>query len=212
MYCIYSPWSLLPHLQLDPLGHLLINRLRLRQNGRHFKDAIFKCIFLPENVWILINISLKFVPEGRINNIAALVQIIAWCWPGNKSLSEPIMYSLLIHKCVTLPQWVNDKTRLERHCCQLILSIHIYIFVIFIFTYIHICVCTVNLIPTIYIYIYMCRVLCFSFSHIAVKFNYIHFGQSWIHHFCRVILDLFLSLMVAVWSPLSLRFTAYMAG
>ena len=95
MYCIYSPWPLLPHLQLNPLGHLLINRLRLRQNGRHFKDAIFKCIFLTENVWILINISLKFVPEGRINNIAALVQIMAWCWPGNKSLSEPIMYSLL---------------------------------------------------------------------------------------------------------------------
>ena len=28
--------------------------LRLRQNGHHFTDAIFKCIFLNENVWILI--------------------------------------------------------------------------------------------------------------------------------------------------------------
>ena len=27
-------------------------------------DDIFKCIFLNENVWILINISLKFVPKG----------------------------------------------------------------------------------------------------------------------------------------------------
>ena len=28
----------------------LLNTLRLRQNGRHFADAIFKCIFLNENV------------------------------------------------------------------------------------------------------------------------------------------------------------------
>ena len=29
-----------------------------------------------ENAWILINISLKFVPKGPINNIPALVQIM----------------------------------------------------------------------------------------------------------------------------------------
>ena len=36
--------------------------------------AIFKNIFLQENVSISIKISLKFVPKGPINNIAALVQ------------------------------------------------------------------------------------------------------------------------------------------
>ena len=40
--------------------------------------AIFQCIFLNENVWILIKISLKFVPEGPINSIQALAQIMAW--------------------------------------------------------------------------------------------------------------------------------------
>ena len=50
-----------------------INTLRLRQNGRHFPDDIFKCIFLNENVLILIKISLKFVPKGQIHNIRALV-------------------------------------------------------------------------------------------------------------------------------------------
>ena len=31
-----------------------VNTLRLRQNGRHFADGIFKCIFLNEKVWISI--------------------------------------------------------------------------------------------------------------------------------------------------------------
>ena len=38
-----------------------------------FPDDIFKCIFLNENVLILIKISLKFVPKGQINNIPPLV-------------------------------------------------------------------------------------------------------------------------------------------
>ena len=36
-------------------------------------DDIFKWIFLNENVWISIKISLKFVLKGLINNIPALV-------------------------------------------------------------------------------------------------------------------------------------------
>ena len=43
-----------------------------RDNGRHFPDDIFKCIFLNENVSISIKISLKFVPKGQINEIPAL--------------------------------------------------------------------------------------------------------------------------------------------
>ena len=31
----------------------------------------------------------------------------AWCWPGNKPLSEPMMVNLLMHICITRPQWVN---------------------------------------------------------------------------------------------------------
>ena len=31
------------------------------QNGHHFTDTIFKCIFLNENVWIWLKISLQFV-------------------------------------------------------------------------------------------------------------------------------------------------------
>ena len=52
----------------------------------HFPDNIFKCIFLNKNIWILIKISLKFVPKGPINNIPAL-EIIAWHRPGNKPVA-----------------------------------------------------------------------------------------------------------------------------
>ena len=83
------------------------NTMRPRQNGWHFPDDILKCIFLNENIWILIKISLKFVPKGPINYIPALVQIMAWRRPGDKPLSEPMMVSLLTHICVTRPQWVN---------------------------------------------------------------------------------------------------------
>ena len=68
-----------------------VNTLRLRQDGRFFADAISKCIFLNEKVWISIKFSLKFVPTGPINNIPSLVQIMAWCRMGDKPLSEPMM-------------------------------------------------------------------------------------------------------------------------
>ena len=64
-------------------------------------------MFLNENVWILVNTTWKFDPKGPINNILALVQIMAWCRPGDKTLSEPMMVTLVMHICVTQPQWVN---------------------------------------------------------------------------------------------------------
>ena len=51
-----------------------VNTLKLGQNGRHFADGVFKCIFVSENIWISIRISLNFVRKGRINNIPTLVQ------------------------------------------------------------------------------------------------------------------------------------------
>ena len=55
-----------------------VDRLRPRQDGHHFPDDIFKYIFLNGNAWILIMISLRFVPKGIINNIPSSVQIMAW--------------------------------------------------------------------------------------------------------------------------------------
>ena len=84
----------------------LLNTLRPRQNGRQFPDDIFKCIFFSENISLSIEISLKFVPKGRIKNIPALVPTMAWHRPGDKPLSEPMMASLLMHIRVTPPDCV----------------------------------------------------------------------------------------------------------
>ena len=83
-----------------------------RQNGRLFPDDVLKCIFSNKNVWVSIYIWLKFVPKGPINNIPTLVQTLAWCWPGDKPLSESIMVSLLTHICSTRPQWVKHVSTL----------------------------------------------------------------------------------------------------
>ena len=62
-----------------------------RQNSHHFADDRFKCIFMNEKWCILIRISLKFVPKGPIDNVSALVQVMAWCRAGGKPLPEPVL-------------------------------------------------------------------------------------------------------------------------
>ena len=87
-----------------------INTLTPRQSRHHFADGIFQCIFRNENVWISTKTSQKFVPEFQINNIPAMVQIMAWHQLGNKPLSEVMMVRLLTHMCVTRLQWVSQFT------------------------------------------------------------------------------------------------------
>ena len=71
------------------------------QNGRHFPDDIFKCIFMNEKFRILIRISPKFVHKRPINNIPAMVQIMVWRRSGKawlqwrkSNLSESWLRSL----------------------------------------------------------------------------------------------------------------------
>ena len=84
-------------------------------NGRHFTDDICKSIFLNKNMWISLKISLKFVPKVRINNIPALVQIMAWHRPGGKPLSELMMVNSLTHICLTGPQLT--RWNVVKHIC-----------------------------------------------------------------------------------------------
>ena len=92
-------WQAITLANSDPSAWW-INTLRPRQNGRLFADDVFKCIFLNENVWISLKISLKFLPKVPINNIPALVQILAWRRSGNKPLSEPMMVSSRYQMCL----------------------------------------------------------------------------------------------------------------
>ena len=76
----FAIWVLISQLYLDKYTCFLLlqqpiimpKTLRLRQDGLHFPDPNFKYIFLNENAWIMILISLKFVPKGPINNIPSL--------------------------------------------------------------------------------------------------------------------------------------------
>ena len=80
--------------QYNHLTHLPRNKM-----AATLADDTFKCLFLNENIWISFKILLKFAPKGPINNIPALVKIMAWHWLGNKPLSEPMVVSLQTHMC-----------------------------------------------------------------------------------------------------------------
>ena len=60
------------------------------QNSRQLPDDIFELIFL------------IFCRKGPINNIRALIQIMAWRRPDGMPLSEAMMASLLTHISVQL--------------------------------------------------------------------------------------------------------------
>ena len=55
------------------------------------QTTLSNAFFFNENIRISTQNSLKFVPKGLINIIPALVLIMAWHWPGDKPLSEPML-------------------------------------------------------------------------------------------------------------------------
>ena len=80
----------------------ILNTLRLRRNVRLFTGGLYKCIFLNENLGLSIKISLKFVPEGSVNNVSSFIHIMAWHRSGDKPLSETMIVELLTYICVTI--------------------------------------------------------------------------------------------------------------
>ena len=100
--CVCGCWVIISSINVTA-----INILRPGQDGCHFADDIFKCIFLNGNVRIVLKISLKSVSNYQINNIPTLVEIMAWRRPGDKPLSQLMMVRLPTRICVTRPQWVK---------------------------------------------------------------------------------------------------------
>ena len=65
----------------------------------------FFCIFMNEKFCILIQIPLKFVTKGLIDNKWALVQVMAWRWTGDKPLFEPMLSQfteIYVHHLATM--------------------------------------------------------------------------------------------------------------
>ena len=95
-----SPWCLQVTWGWDSTGKdssLPLTLLPLDKMDAILADGNFKCIFLNENDWITIKISLKFVPRSPIDNKPALVQVMAWCQTGNKPLPELMLSQFTGH-------------------------------------------------------------------------------------------------------------------
>ena len=103
---------------------LIMNTLRLRQDGCIFPDAIFKWVVFNKKCYILIQISFKYIPKGPINNNPALVHKTAWRQPDDMPISEPAMVRLLIHIYISRPQWFNWLKRYQQ-CRATIIALYL---------------------------------------------------------------------------------------
>ena len=95
---------------LVPDDAIWCHRTWLTHWGRYKMEAISQTTFSNTFSWMKMyefQLKFQFIPKGTINNISAVVQIMAWRRPGDKTLSEPMMVRLPTHICVTQPQWVN---------------------------------------------------------------------------------------------------------
>ena len=96
--CLVKGLSLEECREGEAITRRFLNTLRPRQNRRHFSYDIFECIFVNENIWISIKISLNLFLKAQLT-IFRLV--------GAKPLSEPMTVHLLAHICVNRPRWVQ---------------------------------------------------------------------------------------------------------
>ena len=55
----------------------------------------------------LITSPMQFVANSLIDNIPAMIEMMACLRPGDKPFSEPMAVSLLTRICATRPQWAN---------------------------------------------------------------------------------------------------------
>ena len=67
---------------------------------------IFKCISMNEKFCIYIRISLKFVSKGSLNNMWALIQVMAWHWISNKPMLTRFIDAYMRHPYSR--RWVKE--------------------------------------------------------------------------------------------------------
>ena len=84
-------WQYQLRVCVCPVERFHFDKLRPIKKFRHFADDIFKCVFLNENIWISLKMSLKFVPKFRIYKIQAFVQIMVWRRQGDKPFWGPTL-------------------------------------------------------------------------------------------------------------------------
>ena len=83
----YKHWIIFVGMNLN-VKNTKVCDIEVERKWPPFPKRYFHMQCLNENLIISINTSLKFVPDGHNNNTPALVQMMAWCQPGNKHWSE----------------------------------------------------------------------------------------------------------------------------
>ena len=97
-----------------------------------FADDIFKRMLSNENNRISNKISLKYVPWGPIDDMSALVQIMAWRHTGDKPLCEPMLWCIYaalggdelmsVHYCFNVLGRKQEKLcQYNQSCCKYLL-------------------------------------------------------------------------------------------
>ena len=82
-------WWFIAQSEFTTIVIFNVNTWRPEYSHSHFADDIFKCILLNENIWIALEISVRFVPKVRINKFLALFQIMTLRRPGDITVSGP---------------------------------------------------------------------------------------------------------------------------
>ena len=70
------------HYDVIVMTIVVVNTLKPGQNKQNFAGDIFKYNFLNENVYMSVQISLKIVYHGMIEQDASLIRVVIASWPG----------------------------------------------------------------------------------------------------------------------------------
>ena len=92
-----------------------LNTLRSRQNGRHFPDDIFGHVFSSMKMHeFRLRFYWSLLPRVKLNDIPALVQMMALCRSGDQGWGE---YTTQV---LVLPKLINMNTL--KHCTRVVLE------------------------------------------------------------------------------------------
>ena len=98
-------WMILYHMNSNQPYRCIVCSTRVlntfRQNGRRFADDTLECIFFDKKVLISIDISLKFVSKGLIDNKSSFVRVTS----GRRTHGHYMNQWWRI--CVTRFQWLQ---------------------------------------------------------------------------------------------------------
>ena len=100
-----------------------INTFGWRKSWHQSADEILKCFFINEKYHIFIQISLRFIPKGPINNMPSMVQIMPWRHSDDNQLSDDSVVYWYIYIWNTQPWRIHTLWTDDAHYNGVIMSV-----------------------------------------------------------------------------------------